>query len=244
MSDLHGGNEQLGQIIEHIEREYPGEKQFIFLGDYIDRGPQTRELLNRLITLDNGHNIFLRGNHDDMALGLSPNYVQSGFRNGFANWMSNGGEQTLKSYGVDWSKHHFSEEALYNLFSQEHREWLLKHPYFYKDEQRTYVHAGFYRADAEGNPWPIETQNYQVLTWIRDPFLKDNSNAGGYVVHGHTPTIFYYSREPAMVDICDNRCNVDTGAVYGGVLSAAIFDESRPGPIATIDHTGKHIKVS
>lgn len=242
MSDLHGADDQLGQILEHINRLYPTDKQFIFLGDYIDRGPKSRELLDRLISMDDGHNIFLRGNHDDMALGLSPNY-QNGLVNGFQNWMQNGGDKTLLSYGYEFTPQFWklpTEEMLkeaYETFSSSHRDWLLKHPYFYKDEQRTYVHAGFYRDK------PIEEQHYHVLTWIREEFMNDKRPDGGYVVHGHTPTIMYYSREPALVDVCHNRCNIDTGAVYGGVLSAAIFNETRPGPIALLNHLGQHTEI-
>ncbi len=225
MSDLHGGYDQLQALLGIIATEYPDiDRQLIFLGDYVDRGPKTRELLDLLMSLDDGYNIFLLGNHDDMALGCSPNYTQNGRDNGYRNWMGNGGDKTLDSYPG-------------RKMSADHLNWLRKHPYYAKDAKRTYVHAGFYRHR------PIEEQHHHVLTWIREEFLIDPSPVGGYVVHGHTPTIFYNDSTPT-VDIAENRCNVDTGAVYGGVLSAAVFDDNSEKPIATLDHLGKHIRWS
>ena len=254
MSDLHGGYDQLIQILEHINALYPTQdKQFIFLGDYVDRGPKTRELLDHLMSMDDGHNIFLRGNHDDMAIGLGINYVQNGFLNGFYNWMGNGGDKTLESYGYKFNRedHYQSQAQLENAlkaaayaFPQKHIDWLKKHPYYHKDDHRTYVHAGFYRTHpGTASPWPIEEQRYHTLTWIREEFLNDQREVGGYVVHGHTPTIFYGDNSP-RVDVASNRCNVDSGAVYGGVLSAAIFDDTQIKPIASINHTGQHVRYT
>lgn len=219
VGDIHGCYNELLTLVDHIRKQTAGEDlKWVFVGDYIDRGPASREVIEYLKTsFDNETNVFLRGNHEDMALGLGPNYRNSR-ELAYYNWMLNGGDLTLASYPG-------------KRMSREHLDWLYRTKLFHKDYLRTYVHAGFYRH------LPIEQQDPHVLTWIREEFLRDSSMQGGYVVHGHTPGY--------NIELMPNRCNLDTGCVYGhrysaigGVLSAGIFDTDRPEPLFTINNLG------
>lgn len=241
MTDIHGGYQNFLKVLNTIDEVYPTEeKQFIFLGDYIDRGPETKQLLNHLQTMDDGRNVFLLGNHDDMGLGRSPNFRSNGQENGFRNWMGNGGDKTLLSYGFPFTQYFWNNLTPYAIEQAmaafTHADWLKDKPYFYQDERRTYVHAGFFRNPEAGH---ISKQPTEVLTWIRWEFLNDDRPDGGFVVHGHTPTVMYGQYTP-VPDITANRCNLDTGSVYGGVLSCGVFDNEHEAPIAIINSNGEH----
>jgi serine/threonine protein phosphatase 1 len=110
-------------------------------------------------------------------------------------------------------------------------EWIERLPLKFEDDLRMFVHAGV-RPDV-----PLADQTDDDLLWIREPFLNYPGPFPRYVVHGHTPTLSLpgESRRP---HVFSHRCNLDTGAVFGGPLSAGIFTEKHAAPVALVTTEG------
>jgi serine/threonine protein phosphatase 1 len=126
----------------------------------------------------------------------------------YGHWSINGGRQTLDSYG-----------GRYVDVPKDHIEWLESLPFFHETENHIFVHAGFM-------PYiELENQNEEVCMWIRNKFYAAPMGRGfegwKYIVHGHTPQ--------GAPDIQPWRVNLDTGACFGGALTAALFDRDKPG---------------
>ncbi len=180
---------------------------FVFLGDYIDRGPESSGVIRYVIDLQSrlrDRVIALKGNHEEIALGVVDGTTPADY------WFAQGGAATLRSYGVD------SAQALPGA----HVDWLRSLPLSYDDGRRFFVNAGI---DPEK---PLDAQHQRDLLWIREPFLSDERDYGRLIVHGHTPSA------TGTPDLRSNRLNVDTGAVFGGPLTAAVFVAAETKPIA------------
>jgi serine/threonine protein phosphatase 1 len=244
VGDIHGCYKQLTYLLEHVKHWMLGrEYRYVFLGDYCDRGPDTRKVLDYLMYLSttnqdrapDAQHVFLRGNHEDMMLGESPNFKHNGPFNGFSNWISNGGDKTLESFGLKRGKHwDVGDWQVMDKFTI-YKTWIEDTCDFMEIEngdygQRVYVHAGIERSV------PLQEQNQEVMTWIRDPFLNNVSPKGGYVVHGHTPH--------KHVEFRKNRINLDTGCCFAEEygpkysLSAGVFNETKAEPEVIINHKG------
>lgn len=203
IGDVHGCLRQMKQLVELCEQD-AGEHdaRFIFLGDYIDRGPDSKGVIEFLMSPQNWTNYSvtcLYGNHEDLLLAATENEANE------PHWLRLGGEQTLFSYGV------------YNAFQipADHLEWMRSLPLFHDDGLRYFVHAGVDPAR------PLHGQDPHDQIWIRSPFLESTKDFGRVVIHGHTPLA------DGLPDVRANRVNIDTGAVFGRPLTAAVFtDES------------------
>lgn len=208
VGDVHGSLDMLKALIEACREHAEGRAlQFVFLGDYIDRGPDSAGVVGFMMRLQDelGEGLIaLRGNHEAFVLGLLDGDVP------LRVWLRNGGVETLASYGV-------SEVA---ELPREHLDWMRALRLSYDDGRRFFVHAGVDPAH------PLDAQGEQALLWIREPFLSDRRDYGRLIVHGHTPL------ETAAPDLHRNRLNLDTAAVYGGVLTAAVFDDTQHEPVA------------
>jgi serine/threonine protein phosphatase 1 len=208
IGDVHGSLDMLKALIEGCRQHADGRAlQFVFLGDYIDRGPDSAGVVRFMMRLQDelqDRLIALRGNHEAFVLGLLDAVVPLGI------WLRNGGDETLASYGV--------REA--GELPRAHLDWMRSLRLSYDDGRRFFVHAG---VDPEK---PLDAQDEQALLWIREPFLSDRRDYGRLIVHGHTPL------ETAVPELRSNRLNLDTAAVYGGVLTAAVFDDGQTGPLA------------
>jgi serine/threonine protein phosphatase 1 len=207
IGDIHGCLDKLRALFTRCEAHAAGQPtKFVFLGDYIDRGPDSFAVIDFLMTLRKRRGdgvITLKGNHEAMALmiidGESP----------AASWLVQGGAETLESYGV----------ADAGDIPRAHIDWMRALPVRYDDGRRFFVHAGV-------NPdLPLEAQDDDDLLWIREPFLSARRDYGRLIVHGHTPL------ETGVPDLRGNRLNVDTAAVYGGPLTAAVFDDTKTEPL-------------
>jgi serine/threonine protein phosphatase 1 len=215
VGDIHGCEAKLRALFT-AAMDYNEKRpcRFIFLGDYIDRGEDSSGVISWLMTLQKrmpDRVLFLCGNHEDMFVGALSNAVSHEY------WCMNGGEATLASYGVD----HAARIPL------EHRDWIADLPLLYRDERRLYVHAGIMPGV------PIAQQSRRDLLWIREPFLSSQDDHGLLVVHGHTPI------EADEPDLHANRLNLDTGACFGGPLTAAVFCDDFAEPLAFITDEGK-----
>ena len=213
IGDIHGSYRKLCALLGHCSKHRgAAEYRIIFLGDYIDRGPNSREVVDLLIDTQSqapDQLICLRGNHEDMLLSA----VNDGDHE---PWLANGGAITLASYGLGRA----------NAIPPAHVDWFHSLPVATADQQRFFVHAGV-RPGV-----PLQEQSEFDLLWIREPFLSDPRDHGLYVVHGHTPI------RSGMPELRRNRLNLDTGAYYGGPLTAAVFDETMAGPRAFITDNG------
>jgi serine/threonine protein phosphatase 1 len=218
IGDIHGCLEQLNLLLAACDRLRSGQgARFIFLGDYLDRGPHSKGVVDLLIKGGGKRDrefICLRGNHEEMLLRAAN---KNRFDRDLMTWWGNGGEQTLESYGVDDPAD----------LPPEHLDWVRSLPSHACDPHRLFVHAGIRPGIA------LASQSDEDLLWIREPFLSSADNHGAFVVHGHTPTP---ARKP---DLRPNRVNIDTGACFGGPLTAAVFSEKEAAPLSFIMDSGE-----
>ena len=169
IGDIHGCLDQLQRLVELCEQDAGSQKsKFIFLGDYIDRGPDSRGVIEFLMNLQKwspDEVICLRGNHEDLLLdALEGDDAE-------LHWRSNGGEATLRSYGVTRTAD----------IPSSHLNWIHSLPFLHDDSQRFFVHAGIHPERA------LNQQRSRDLLWIREPFLSSDKDFGRLVVHGHSP---------------------------------------------------------
>jgi serine/threonine protein phosphatase 1 len=206
IGDIHGLKPELDALLARCRRHAAGRAAtLIFLGDYIDRGPASAAVVAMLMELQaRGPEpvIALKGNHEAVLLDVVAGAVAPD------RWMTQGGPATLASYGVDDVRD----------VPQAHLDWMRALPAKFDDGKRLFVHAG---VDPQRS---LPAQRDHDLIWIREPFLSDTSDFGRLVVHGHTPT-------KGAPDLRSNRLNIDTGAVYGGPLTAAVFTDEAVAPV-------------
>jgi serine/threonine protein phosphatase 1 len=222
VGDIHGRLDLLASMLELIEADARDSgsaerRTLVFLGDYVDRGPDSQGVVERLLSdMPRGFDpVFLKGNHEAILL----DFLQEAWR--LDHWLLNGGGVTMQSYGVD-------TERLARLaappaaWQQAFAEALPEaHLRFYKALKLSvafgdylFVHAGVRPGIA------IEAQSEADLVWIRGPFLNHTGRLGKIVVHGHTPGTAPVTRS--------NRIGIDTGAVFSGRLTALrLKDDSR-----------------
>jgi serine/threonine protein phosphatase 1 len=218
IGDIHGCFEALRRLIARCETFLGArDAQFLFIGDYIDRGPQSKDVVDILMTGQTSQArrlVCLRGNHEDMLVRAADKRRSD---HELMKWWGNGGEATLKSYGADDP----SDLPI------AHIDWMRSLPLYISEAHRLFVHAGVRPGIA------LSSQSAEDLLWIREPFLSSEKDHGALVVHGHTPT---RSRAP---DLRPNRLNIDTGACFGGPLTAAVFSEEKSTPLFFIRDSGE-----
>ncbi|SFJ12104.1 metallophosphoesterase family protein [Jannaschia pohangensis] len=230
IGDLHGYADQFDRTLALVEADGGADAPIVFLGDYVDRGPDARGVLDRLIAgVDQGRNwTVLLGNHDRMFL----RFLRSGdihdpaIKSG-KSWLhpALGGPTTLASYGVstphtadmanergDAARKELRAAAL-EAVPETHLSFLENLPRIHITDAQVFVHAGI----RPGLPLGMQVED--DLIWIREPFLTDRRDHLRLVVHGHTPvdTPTHYG----------NRLNLDTGAGYGHPATAALVDGTR-----------------
>jgi serine/threonine protein phosphatase 1 len=198
VGDIHGCHDLLKRLLDDIHRDAErrgGAARIVFLGDYIDRGPNSKAVLSTLMAGPQRAGddwICLIGNHEDLMLQAAQSRTLE------AHWLFEGGAQTLASFGGD--------------IPANVRAWCAARPVTFDDGERLFVHAGVRPGI------PIAQQLREDLLWIRDLFLSSSADHGRLVVHGHTPDL-------AGPTVRPNRINLDTGAFRTGVLTAVVFAE-------------------
>jgi len=211
IGDIHGCLSQLDTLLERIDAMVDETHlQLVFLGDYVDRGADSAGVIDRLIGVEERkpETVFLRGNHESMFLDFldDPPSIAAVF-------LTNGGEETLRSYGCMIGRARNSqalaEDALARI-PDRHLAFLRATTYSVRFGDYFFCHAGV-RPGV-----PLYKQSPEHLMWIRNRFLDSDEDFGAVVVHGHTPS-------PKPV-IRPNRIGIDTGAVFGGPLTAVILE--------------------
>ncbi|MEL7105963.1 MAG: metallophosphoesterase [Pseudomonadota bacterium] len=221
IGDIHGQLAKLvdahRDILADRERTGDGEALVIHLGDLVDRGPDSRGVIEYLM-----HGIatgapwrVIKGNHDHMFAEFVRYAPEDPRLPSGLSWLHDrlGGAQTLASYGVAQKlleKRASLAKRAAAAVPPAHLEFLDGLPLFHRTDDVMFVHAGVRPGVA------LQDQSEDDLLWIRDEFLNDTSDHGPLIAHGHTP-----------VDAPEhhgNRVALDTGAAFGGPLTAAVFE--------------------
>ena len=200
--DIHGRYDLLCDGLAEIAARSAGKTSVIVtIGDYVDKGPDSREVVDRLLSgVGKGFRLVaLKGNHDAMMVDALRDPTR------MAAWIAKGGDAALASYGGDP-----------NAVPQTHIDWLDGLRLMHVDAHRLYVHAG---VDPE---IPLDRQSEETLLWKRYPTGYARGFANLHVVHGHDN----YPDGPLLYE---GRTNLDTLAWRTGRLTIGIFDDDRPG---------------
>jgi serine/threonine protein phosphatase 1 len=193
IGDIHGCFDKLRALISQLEINNSTDT-LIFLGDYIDRGPQSVDVVDYLLHLSQKglKTVLLKGNHEAMFL----DYLSGKNK---LTFLANGGCATLDNYMQNMNR------SLNAIIPPSHIDFLQSLHLYYETEAYIFVHAGL----APGVP--LDQQQEIDLLWIRDRFINAICNFGKKVIFGHTPF-----KEPF---ITKNKIGIDTGAVYGNKLT-------------------------
>ncbi len=224
IGDIHGRLDLLEELLARIKADIARRPivrpVYVFLGDYIDRGPASRETIDRLIEHgETNETVFLKGNHELIALKCLSD------RSLFDQWLRLGGLETLVSYGVRPESPTRGNQIV-ELQSAFHHALPPKHFRFFRDLQNSFACGDFFFVHAGVKPdVELSQQKESDLFWIRGEFLSSNRAFGKIIVHGHTPT-----RE---IEVRPNRINIDTGAFATGRLTCLVLEDESASVIDT-----------
>jgi serine/threonine protein phosphatase 1 len=201
IGDIHGCDKELGVLLDALigEEKLSTKDLLIFVGDYIDRGKASKEVVDRLIGIKDSfpNTVFLKGNHEDMLL----HYIGKEGRGGDV-YMVNGGKDTLSSYGVTED----NPSKFLTQLPEAHLNFFENLDRYAISNQHIFVHAGL-------DPLcSLHTQNEEDLFWIRDEFIFNIHHFARTVIFGHTPFQELMLHTPYKIGI-------DTGLVFGNKLS-------------------------
>jgi serine/threonine protein phosphatase 1 len=215
VGDIHGRADLLEGVYRRIDADlarHPVARAVqVFLGDYVDRGPASRETLDKLIERGRScESVFLKGNHESIMVDFMSNPSVLG------DWRQYGGFETLLSYGLvpsistTESNQKELSKALSDVLPERHRTFLDSLKSSYSCGDFFFVHAGVKPGVA------LAEQRDEDLLWIRDEFLLCEDEYEKIIVHGHTPV--------GAADVRFNRINIDTGAYATGRLTCLAIE--------------------
>ncbi|NNE23401.1 MAG: serine/threonine protein phosphatase [Rhizobiales bacterium] len=222
IGDIHGRDD----LLELMHQRIAGHRELNFadraativhVGDYIDRGPDSRAVIDRLMRGVAGfETVCLRGNHEDLMLAC----LATDDRDVWRAWLSNAGDATLASFDVSNRLGRYDRRDLVEALGKDRIAWLHALPLHHIAGDHLFVHAGI----VPGRP--IEEQLAKDLLWIRYRFLDSLDDHGYRVIHGHTP-----GDEPV---VRPNRICIDTGAPFSGRLTAVVLDGANEPEFLTV----------
>jgi serine/threonine protein phosphatase 1 len=206
--DLHGRLDLLQSAIAKIAEHSAGKQSTVVtLGDYVDRGPSSRQVINRLISWKSDHLrvVNLKGNHEAMMWEVCNNLSDLSW------WIRNGGDRTLDSYG-EGSQEKFDPA----IVPEAHLNWIANLNVMYVDRHRVFVHAG---VDPEIS---LPEQTERTLLWKR-------YSQGVGLGHGHRHVVHGHHADPKAPIVIKGRTNLDGLAWKTGRLVIGVFEDDRPG---------------
>jgi diadenosine tetraphosphatase ApaH/serine/threonine PP2A family protein phosphatase len=208
IGDIHGRLDLLialhAKIDGHTKHHAAEHRLLIYLGDYVDRGPDSKGVIDYVMRGKRGfETVALLGNHEQMLLDFISGEPAD-------MWLRNGGDEALKSFGVAPYAANTSSRAAAEAIGVERLNWLRALPRSYQEGGYFFVHAGV-RPGV-----PLKDQSPEDLIWIRGRFTNSAEDFGARIVHGHSP-----ADEP---EVRRNRIGIDTGAVWTGRLTAAVIN--------------------
>jgi serine/threonine protein phosphatase 1 len=223
IGDIHGANRALIQLLDRFNYD-PSSDKLIFLGDYIDGWPESKEVITTLIELhkNNPNIIFLRGNHDDWMC----EFIEDGeFRAPYI-WYNQGGKETLESYKLATQKQ-MDDVWVKGGLDDDHKNFFTNTHFYYIDaHNKGFVHAGYVSKEGLGHDlkafymWDRDIA-YMLPMKTLDPFPKC-LRAHNELYIGHTSTLLWKTTEP--ISLRGKYWNIDTGAGWNGKLTAIDTD--------------------
>jgi serine/threonine protein phosphatase 1 len=218
IGDIHGRVDLLDQVLTRIDVHLASnpihQPIHVFLGDYVDRGPASRSVLDCLINRSRSHTmVFLKGNHEVFFTDFLTDPLI------LDEWRKYGGLETLVSYGLRPSAkttaNQYVELAaeLERVLPQSHRQFFLKLKTSFVCGDYFFVHAGVRPGIS------LDLQREEDLLWIREEFLRHKERFDKIIVHGHTPV--------PQPEIHPNRINIDTGAYATGNLTCLVLEAEK-----------------
>ncbi len=208
VGDIHGELGLLRALVDSIEADARGEgraARVVFLGDYVDRGPDSRGVIEFLMAGPGRPGdtwIALRGNHDDMLL-------ECFRKDGDREWLGHFAKATLGSYGLP--RYVGGRPPAPTADLDRHLDWIATLPYVVEDPGRLFVHAGVMPGA------PLSRHKPMHLMWMREGFTDNDAVLDWQVVHGHTIV-------GPLPRVGPYRVSIDTGAFKNGRLTCAVFD--------------------
>lgn len=234
IGDVHGRRDLLEALLAAIDKDSDGrDARIVFLGDIIDRGPESRQCLDMVIDTLKAYpgSRLILGNHEEFLLtfldAATPEDRQAAAR----RWLPNGGTETLRSYGFAASEpfddiaDRLAADFPAHITALRHAGWMVETGGY------VMVHGGI---DPD---LPLAAQDPVTTRWIRDRFLRFPGPMPKIVVHGHTMT------ESSLPELHANRIALDTGAIHSGHLTCAVFDGDAPPRFLATDDHGPAIEV-
>jgi serine/threonine protein phosphatase 1 len=206
--DIHGRLDLLDAAVARIIEHSGGERStLVTLGDYVDRGPNSSQVIARLMGRTSGTLtvVSLKGNHEAMMWEACNNLAEVSW------WVENGGDRTIASYSSS-----AQQDADLRVIPREHLDWISRLPLMHVDQHRVFVHA------AVDPDIPLQNQSEQTLLWKRYPKGWSRGHGSRHVVHGHHATL------DAPI-VTRGRTNLDGLAWRTGRLLVGVFEDDRPG---------------
>ena len=215
VGDIHGRADLLGRLHQKIlidSEKFTGKKTVVYLGDYVDRGEQSRQVIELLLScpLTGFESVFLMGNHEKAMMDFIEYPIAT------AAWLGFGGREALNSYAIPLAHIPNMREIpelaqqLDNKLPDSHRSFIHATLHSWQCGSYYFVHAGIRPGVA------LEKQSLEDKLWIRGDFLESTINHGAIIVHGHSITL-----EPELLP---NRIGIDTGAFSTGVLTCLVLE--------------------
>ncbi|MAZ03148.1 MAG: hypothetical protein CMN56_08420 [Sneathiella sp.] len=217
IGDIHGREDLLTPLLERIDEEEArresADTHLVFLGDYVDRGPMSSEVIDKLLTLDGSDKkvVALKGNHEASMLSFLQDPVKG------KRWLHYGGDATLRSYGVDLKLAEITEDGIRKAARAFKKTLPDSHLQFLGTLRTSHIMGDYFFTHAGVDPSrSLEDQKETDLLWIRDTFLCHEGLFDKVIVHGHS-----IIPEP---EIKENRIGIDTGAFYSNVLTCLVLE--------------------
>ncbi len=219
ISDIHGCHDEFCELLNKV-KYIPNQDKLILLGDYVDRGYKSKDVIEMIMGLVNEYGaVAIVGNHDQLLLDwlLTDDYFAA------HNYFANGGLQTLESYcGLNWNEDGLDIDGAKDFILthyKHHVDFLNSLPYYHEDDKHIFVHAGIHSMYAD---WKETTP--EEMIWIRDVFFNNPTYLDKTVVFGHTPCLHLHGVEDIWMG--EDKIGIDGGCAYGFQLNCLEINEN------------------